>query len=87
MVEWISLNRDDSTWEARVHVIRLTVHKYAGCGDLWFMTCHKFGVDIKDLKTDDLEMAKSTALVVFERCLKEEIEICQNTLAELRSGL
>jgi len=86
MVKWTERTR--GIWIATVGGLEISVHHYVGMGDRWLMSCHKFGgQNCKDLKTDDLDTAKSTALAVFEEYLKVEIEVCQNALAELKSNL
>ena len=63
--------------------IYITVHKYAGCGDAWFVSAH-IGrwrmIDCVDLHTEDAEQAK-------EKAIQRVKEVIQTMNTELENAL
>lgn len=37
--------------------IKLCIHHYAGCGDLWYLSCPALGVNTYNLDTNDFDKA------------------------------
>ena len=80
-MNWIDVtnySRDDTVRASRVwklnlsKYIELTVHKYVGCGDAWFITgtiCGMKAMDMFDPHTDSLDKAKAIAVSKFKDVL------------------
>ena len=51
--------------------IRMTIHKYVGCGDELFFDCRELGINDVDLHTTDLEIAEEQAVKLMEQHLSE----------------
>ena len=49
--------------------IRMSIHKYVGCGDLLYFTCPELGINKVSLNTEDFDEAEIKALKVLKnRC-------------------
>lgn len=49
--------------------IRMSIHKYVGCGDLLYFTCSELGIDNVGLNTEDFDEAEIKAMGVLKsRC-------------------
>lgn len=94
-MNWIdttSYSRGDTKREPRIWSlevaknINVTVHKYAGCGDAWFVSAYVGRwrvVDCVDLHTEDVAQAKEKAVQKIREVLqifKVEFENALNAL-------
>jgi hypothetical protein len=50
------------SWTLDGALVSITVHRYIGCGDAWFVTCRQAGLEAADLNGPTLEDAKRQAL-------------------------
>lgn len=50
--------------ETVVQGLKVTVHKYVGCGDDWFVSANALGINQEYLGTTDLEVAKAKAIEI-----------------------
>lgn len=49
--------------------IRMSIHKYAGCGNLLYFTCSELGINNADLHTEDFDEAEIKAMEILKnRC-------------------
>ena len=55
-------NVEPSCWTASGVLVCITVHRYHGCGDAWFVTCRQANIDTAGLEGPTLEDAKRQAL-------------------------
>lgn len=71
-MKWISnANIGKDPKDGTVFVLsdaKIKIHKYAGCGDLWFVTYSPLGINSKCLGTNDFVKAKEVAY----KLLKDE---------------
>lgn len=66
-LEWKSNARysenveDGSIFELKNNDLGISIHKYVGCGDRWFLSCKALGIEAHELFTNDFEDAVSKA--------------------------
>lgn len=58
----------------------LVVHRHIHDESTWFMTIHNTHVDMVNLRTDDLEIAKSKAIEYAINYMKEHVNELQNSI-------
>ena len=56
--------------ELRGERVRITVHRHYGCGDTWFATCRRAGVDTRRLAGPTVEDAKRQAVELVRNELR-----------------
>lgn len=67
-LEWKSNARygqkmeDGSIFELKNNDLGVSIHKYIGCGDNWFLSCKALGIKARALSTEDFEEAVSNAI-------------------------
>ena len=74
MKEWEDRPRkgEIKSSEIRFGAFRLIVHRYVGCGDTWFASCHGlFGM--ADMESKNLPEAKSQAKAKLQAILEDAI--------------
>lgn len=59
-----------TAWELDCGPVKITVHHYIGCGANWFVSSEVVGLRTHDLKTDDVEAAKASAVALVKQRLK-----------------
>lgn len=59
--------REPAEWELRTKSLRICVHRYIGCGEAWFLTCHDLSIVRHDLDTTDVAAAQKKAINVIVR--------------------
>ena len=55
-----------SQWTIESGRIAVTIHRYAGCGDVWFVTCHAIKVVTHELQSEKLSDARIEALAIVK---------------------
>ena len=66
---------DGSIFDLKDNSMKLSIHKYAGCGDNLYLSCCELGISTKSLETEDFNEAVSKSKeIVSERVkhLREE---------------
>jgi hypothetical protein len=74
---WIQSSENKTTYTMYFNNFRVSVHKYIGCSDMLFMSCHKFDIECLDLKTTNIDEAKKSAIILLKAYiynLKSEID-------------
>lgn len=86
-LEWKSNARysenveDGSIFELKNNDLGISIHKYVGCGDRWFLSCKALGIKAHELFTNDFEKAVETAVDYI--CIKvSELDYLTDLLAE-----
>lgn len=78
---------DGSIFDLKDNSLKLSIHKYAGCGDNLYLSCYELGISRKDLETEDFNEAVSKSKeIVTERMkhLREEAyRFCMDTHIEI----
>ena len=97
-VNWIdatSYTRGDTKREPRIlsleaaKTIHITVHKYAGCGEAWFVSAYIGNwrmIDCVDLHTEDVEQAKEKAVQKIREVFKTFKTDLENVLNVLNDA-
>jgi len=67
-------SKPTDTWETRIGRDRITVHKYLGLGNAYFVTCHGLQIDRHDLGTKDPATARRLALAYVRKRLSDFID-------------
>ena len=78
-MEWISNAKfsqkaeDGGVFRLRINgeEIGVTIHQYAGCGSLWFLTCKIMDYDAMSLGTEDFDEAVAKAQKIIDKKLNE----------------
>ena len=78
---------DGSIFELKDNSLRIRIHKYVGCGDAFFLSCHALNIDNHDLETEDFNEAVSKAKEVIsaemKRLREEAYRFCMDTHIEI----
>lgn len=78
---------DGSIFDLKDNSLKLSIHKYAGCGNDLFLSCYELGISTKNLETEDFNEAVSKSKeIVSERVkhLREEAyRFCMDTHVEI----
>ena len=78
---------DGSIFDLKDNSLKLSIHKYAGCGDNLYLSCYELGISTKNLETEDFNEAVSKSKeIVSERVkhLREEAyRFCMDTHVEI----
>ena len=78
---------DGSIFDLKDNSLKLSIHKYAGCGNDLFLSCYELGISTKNLETEDFNEAVSKSKeLVSERVkhLREEAyRFCMDTHVEI----
>lgn len=78
---------DASIFKLKDNSLKLSIHKYTGCGDNLYLSCYELGISRKDLETEDFNEAVSKSKeIVSERVkhLREEAyRFCMDTHVEI----
>lgn len=76
-----------SIFELKDNSLRICIHKYVGCGDALFLSCHALNIDKHDLRTEDFNEAVSKAKEVIsaemKRLREEAYRFCMDTHVEI----
>lgn len=78
-MEWISNAKfsqkaeDGSVFRLRMNgeEIGVVIHRYAACGNLWFLTCGATSCDIVNLGTENFDEAVTKAQKIIDKKLNE----------------
>lgn len=78
---------DGSIFDLKDNSLKLSIHKYVGCGNDLFLSCYELGISTKNLETEDFNEAVSKSKeIVSERVkhLREEAyRFCMDTHVEI----
>lgn len=78
---------DGSIFDLKDNSLKLSIHKYTGCGDNLYLSCYELGISTKNLETEDFNKAVSKSKeIVSERVkhLREEAyRFCMDTHVEI----
>lgn len=76
-----------SIFDLKDNSLKLSIHKYVGCGNELFLSCYELGINRHELGTEDFNEAVSKAKeIVSERMkhLREEAyRFCMDTHVEI----
>lgn len=48
---------EGTIFELKNNNLKMSIHHYVGCGDLWFLSCRSLGISCRDLYTNDFNEA------------------------------
>lgn len=78
---------DGSIFDLKDNSLKLSIHKYTGCGNNLFLSCCELGISTKNLETENFNEAVSKSKeIVSERVkhLREEAyRFCMDTHVEI----
>ena len=58
--------------------IAASIHHYVRCGERWYLTCRKLGLETRSLDTEDIEEAKKSAnAALWGKLVSEDFLILQ----------
>jgi hypothetical protein len=80
---WSQSDKDRSVpqeWTLNTGKLRIVVHHYMGCGDVWFLTCYDIGVERFDLQITDTHLAKAVAV----KTVKAQLSSMSQSLANVK---
>ena len=61
------VNKMKSIYDLKNNPLGICIHKYVGCGDNLYLTCHKLNIRDRDLSTDDIvEAVKKSQGIISE---------------------
>jgi len=66
--------------------MKLTIHNYAGCGDMVFMTCWMLDIKNFDLSTNSMDYAKTYAVLLIREFLNKKIISYQSMIKEIEEN-
>lgn len=76
-----------SIFELKDNSLRIRIHKYVGCGDAFFISCHALNIDKYDLGTEDFNEAVSKAKEIISAEMKkfreEAYRFCMDNHVEI----
>ena len=76
-----------SIFDLKDNSLKLSIHKYVGCGNNLFLSCYELGISRKNLETEDFsEAVNKSKEIVSERMkhLREEAyRFCMDTHVEI----
>lgn len=78
-MEWISNARyNEEANKGRIYNLKgiegITIHKYHGCGDVYFLTCKKLGIECVELNTEEFEIAVNNSKKIIKAKVKEMMD-------------
>lgn len=62
--------------------LRMSIHKYIGCGNALFFDCNELGINCVDLKTEDFGEAEKKAMEVLDQRCKQLMEKVNTILSD-----
>lgn len=78
---------DGSIFELKDNSLKLSIHKYVGCGDNLYLSCYELGISRKDLETEDFNEAVSKSKEIVTERMKylrdEAYRFCMDTHVEI----
>lgn len=78
---------DGSIFELKDNSLKLSIHKYAGCGDNLYLSCYELEISRKDLETEDFNEAVSKAKDIISAEVKkireEAYRFCMDNHVEI----
>lgn len=79
--------KDGSIFELKDNSLKLSIHKYMGCGDNLYLSCYELGISRKDLETEDFNEAVSKSKEIVAEKMKhlreEALRFCMDTHVEI----
>ena len=76
-----------SIFELKDNLLRIRIHKYMGCGDKFFLSCHALNIDKHDLETEDFSEAIGKAKEIIsaevEQLKEETCRFCEDNNFEI----
>ncbi len=78
---------DGSIFELKDNSLKLSIHKYVGCGDNLYLSCYELEISRKDLETEDFNEAVSKAKDIISAEVKkireEAYRFCMDNHVEI----
>jgi len=65
------VNKMKSIYDLKNNPLGICIHKYAGCGDSLYLTCHKLGIQDRDLYTEDMAEAVRKSQGIISEMLRD----------------
>lgn len=65
------VNKMKSIYDLKNNPLGICIHKYAGCGDNLYLTCHKLDIRDRDLFTDDIVEAVKKSQGIIRDVLRD----------------
>lgn len=62
--------------------LKMSIHKYIGCGDSLFFSCYELHISNVDLQTDNFDEAEIKAMEMLQNRLNELVEKVNSIIAE-----
>ena len=64
-------NKMKTIFDLQDNPLGICIHKYIGCGESLFLTCHKLHIDAQDLHTKDMDEAVKKSQWIISEVLRE----------------
>lgn len=61
---------DGSIFDLKDYSLKVSIHKYVGCGDNLYLSCYELGISQKDLETEDFNEAVSKSMEIVTEKMK-----------------
>ncbi len=64
-------NKMKTIFDLKDNPLGICIHKYVGCGDLLYLTCHKLHIEAQDLQTEDMGEAVKKSQGIISEVLRD----------------
>lgn len=71
-------------WELEGTPAKITVHRYSGIPDTWFVTCREIGLETKALALVDIDDAQQEAISIVQERICQRITELQDLFMAVR---
>ena len=79
--------KNGSIFEPKDNSLKIRIHKYVGCGDTLFLSCHALNIDKHNLETEDFNEAVERAQKIIhaevEKIMEEALKFYADTHVEI----
>ena len=65
------VNKTKTIFDLKDNALGICIHKYVGCGNNLYLTCHRMNIDAYDLFTEDMEEAIRKSQGIISETLRE----------------
>lgn len=64
-------NKMRTIFDLKNNALGICIHKYVGCGESLYLTCHKLHIETQDLYTEDMNEAVKKSQGIISEVLRE----------------
>lgn len=65
------VNKKKTIYNLKANTLGICIHKYVGCGDNLYLSCHKLNIQGRDLYTEDMNEAVKNAQGIISEILRD----------------